>query len=193
MDSLSFPKIEIKISPSKQDSGTKRLGFRGVFKYCYLNQDDVGSKGFLDQGNWGKAASTKETFKYIFNVLDSNIADCESIISEKTNSATRIKQKYDSVSEFLRDTDCETLENIDDLIDGVEENLQLLNEELKEISISMTSDSESYKEIKSIFSEFQLNEKKVLLDISKTQEKIDSYSRLNNDYENDIKKLKVQF
>ena len=55
LDGLGFPKVKIKVSPSKVDSDVKRLSFRNIFKYVYVNQDDVGSKGFLDLNNWVQA------------------------------------------------------------------------------------------------------------------------------------------
>lgn len=189
LDALNYPKVKIKEAPTQVDSNLKRLGFRGVFKYCYLNQDDVGSKGFLDLGNWIKAVSNKEVFKYIFQVLDSSITELESDISEKSKDSAVIKQKFNAVSEFLRDTGCETLENIDDSIESLDTTIDMLRNELKEINKSMTSSSTNYNEFKSIFSELQLKEKSADLQISRCQELLDKYIRLSNDYDNDIKKL----
>ena len=189
LDALNYPKVKIKEAPTQVNSNLKRLGFRGIFKYCYLNQDDVGSKGFLDLGNWVKAVSNKEVFKYIFRVLDSSITELESDISEKSKDSAVIKQKFDAVSEFLRDTRCETLENIDYSIENLDTTLDMLRNELKEINKSMTSSSANYNEFKSIFNELQLKKKSADSQISKCQDLLDKYIRLNNDYDNDIKKL----
>ena len=189
LDALNYPKVKIKEAPTQVNSKLKRLGFRGIFKYCYLNQDDVGSKGFLDLGNWVKAVSNKEVFKYIFRVLDSSISELEAVISEKSREAISVKNKFNAVSEFLRDTDCETLENIDDSIESIDTTLELLRDELKKINKSMTASSTNYNELKSIFGELQLKEKSANLQIAKCQELLDKYIRLRNDYDNDINKL----
>ena len=62
LDLLNLPKISIKVSPTQKSSDIKRLGFRSVFKFCYLDQDKVGGKSFLDLGNWSQATSTREVF-----------------------------------------------------------------------------------------------------------------------------------
>ena len=190
LDSLNFPKVKIKVSPSKENSSLKRLGFRSLFKYCYISQDDVGSKSFMDMGNWSKAATNREVFKYIFNVLDTSISELESEISFKANERNRVKQKYSVVSEFLRETDYESLISIDESIDEIDLNLNDLNIELASLNETMVANSENYSGIKSIFNELLLKEKHATEKIRSIEEQIDKYSRLKNDYENDIDKIK---
>ena len=189
LDSLTIPKIKIKVAPSKLDSKVKRLGFRSLFKYCYLNQDDVGSKHFLDIGNYAKATSNQEVFKFIFNVLDTSISSLESDLSEKTSEHKQIKQKYAAISEFLRDTGHETLIETDDSIGDIDNTIDDLNIELESINSKMISGSESYNDIKSIFDSLALKSKKVSSELSVTEDILDKYSRLKNDYSNDIDKL----
>ena len=189
LDSLGFPKIKIKDAPSRLDSPLKRLSFRRLFKYCYLNQDNVGSKGVLDQGNWSKAHGTKEIFKYIFNVLDSSIAELDAELSEKTSDKNTLKQKYDVVSEFLREIDYCRLDELDDLLENVDSEIIVLEKELLKINKSMVANSETYLNLKASFDELVLNYKKTEAETFATQNLIDKYSRLKNDYENDIKKL----
>lgn len=189
LDSLNFPKIKIKVSPSQANSDVKRLSFRNLFKYSYLNQDDVGSKGFLDLGNWIKATSNKEVFKYIFNVLDSSISELESEISQRTKESQRLKQKYTAVSEFLRETDYDSAITLDESIEAIDLTIKELQIALNEINNTMIADSSNYLEIKSFFNELSLKEKETTQKILSTRGQIDQYSRLRNDYENDINKI----
>lgn len=190
LDSLGFPKVKIKVSPSKANSDVKRLGFRSLFKYVYVNQDDVGSKSFLDlNNNWVKATSNREVLKYIFNVLDSSITEIEVQISERTKESNSLLQKYNSVSEFLRETDYESRDSIDDAITEIEKTITVLEKELEAVNTTMTSNSQNHSELKSIFNELALNEKRASQDIFKTREQIEKYSRLKNDYDNDIAKI----
>ena len=189
MDGLEFPKVKIKVAPTKIDSAVKRLGFRSIFKYAYLNQDDVGSKSFLDINNPSKAVSNREVFKYIFNVLDSSIAELDAEISEKHGESARILQKYKSISEFLRETGYESQEAMDQDIYDLDDDVAALEEELKKLNDKMSSDSENYKQLKSYFNEFSLNEKKISSEIEKTKNQTEKYFRLKNDYDNDIKKV----
>ncbi len=189
LDSLGFPKVKIKSSPSKADSEVKRLSFRNLFKYVYVNQDDVGSKSFLDLTNWIQATSNREVLKYVFNVLDSSITELEVQIAERTKESKSLLQKYSSVSEFLRETDYESRDSLDDSITKLDQTLSVLAKELSALNLSMTSSSKNYEELKSIFNELTLNEKRAAQDVIKTRAQIDKYSRLKNDYDNDIAKI----
>ncbi|MCE9931936.1 ATP-binding protein, partial [Obesumbacterium proteus] len=68
MDALNFPKLKLKVSPTQSTSQFKRLSFRNIIKYVYVNQDDMGSKSLLGLTDWAKYTYTKEVFKYIYNV-----------------------------------------------------------------------------------------------------------------------------
>lgn len=189
LDCLGFPKVKIKVSPSKVDSEVKRLSFRNIFKYVYVNQDDVGSKGFLDLNNWIQATSNREVLKYIFNVLDSTITELEVQIAESTKQSRTLLHKYTSVSEFLRETDYDSREVLDGLITSIDSIINELEIELARVNHDMMAGSKQHSEIKSIFNELSLNEKRVAKDIIKTREQIEKYSRLKNDYQNDIAKI----
>ncbi|MBN3471256.1 exonuclease SbcC [Pseudomonas savastanoi pv. phaseolicola] len=189
LDSLGFPKVKIKVSPSKADSDVKRLSFRNVFKYVYVNQDDVGSRSFLDLSNYVLATSNREVLKYIFNVLDSSITELEAEISARTKDSKAILNKYTSVSEFLRETDYDSRVSLDDAITEIDKTLELLNVELEILNKNMVAGSKNHTELKSIFNELSLNEKHAELEMSRTREQIEKYSRLKNDYENDVEKI----
>lgn len=189
LDSLGFPKVKIKVSPSKADSEVKRLSFRNIFKYVYVNQDDIGSKSFLDLNNWIKSTSNREVFKYIFNVLDSSIAELEVQIAERTRESKLLLSKYTSVSEFLRETGYDSHESIDDAITGIDQTIAALEVEFAKLNKTMVASSQSHAELKSIFDELSLNEKYAAQELARTRAQIEKYSRLKNDYENDIAKI----
>lgn len=191
LDSLNFPKIKIKVSPTKPNSNMKRISFRNIYKYVYVNQDDIGSKSFLNLGDWSKYTSNKEVFKYIFNVLDESISELNEEILEKNVTLSKYRNKYAVISEFLRETDYESIASIDNSINEVDLFIEKLNESLKEINNSMTASSDQYKELKALFNLFSLKEKEADAKILSIKDKIDKYSRLKNDYDNDIAKIKA--
>jgi hypothetical protein len=51
LPNLGFSIIEIKQAPTKANSKMNRLSFRDLFKFCYFNQDQVGSREILNSGN----------------------------------------------------------------------------------------------------------------------------------------------
>lgn len=109
LESLNLPRIMTKVSPSKADSSMARFSFRDLFKYCYVDQDDLGSKRFLDIGNYPVEAKNRQTFKYIFNVLDSQITEIEEEISAITKEMLKDQQGLSVLSKFLKDFGLENL------------------------------------------------------------------------------------
>ncbi|EPZ6036693.1 exonuclease SbcC [Pseudomonas aeruginosa] len=189
MDSLGFPKVKIKVSPSKADSEVRRLSFRNLFKFVYVNQDDVGGKSFLDLNNFVLATGNREVLKYIFNVLDSSITELEAEIAARTKESKSILNKYTAVSEFLRETDYDSRISLDDAIGEIDKTILALEAELDKLNKTMVANSENHTELKAIFNELSLNEKYTSLAITRTREQIEKYSRLKNDYDNDIAKI----
>ncbi|WP_440468700.1 exonuclease SbcC [Pseudomonas sp. YH-1] len=190
MDSLGFPKIKIKVSPSKIDSEVRRLGFRGLFEYSYINQDDVGSKNFLNAKDWARATQSREIFKYIFNVLDSAIAEHAALAASLKKEQADLLDKYKAVSEFLRETNHNSRESLDSSIEDIDKTISAFKVELSQMNSNMLADSERYQQIKAVFNQLSLNEKRVALELSRTHDQIERYTRLKNDYENDIAKIK---
>ncbi|MBL4798382.1 MAG: hypothetical protein JKY50_13275 [Oleispira sp.] len=186
---LNLPNIKVKKSPSRDDSELLRLSFRDIFKYCYLNQDDVGSKRILNIGTF-KETKTKQVFKYIHNLLDTNIADIEGEISYLKKDLNTKNEKYKSITEFLSDTQFSSLNQINQSYDSLEDEILNLKEQLEITKGSMISDSEKYHILKDILNSINLNVDKFSSEITNSEYLIEQYTRLKNDYLNDIDKLK---
>ncbi|HCY2259916.1 TPA: AAA family ATPase, partial [Escherichia coli] len=191
MDALNFPKLKLKVSPTQVTSQFKRLSFRNIIKYSYVNQDDMGSKSLLGMTDWAKYTYTKEVFKYIYNVLDTDISDIEQQISDKRSELNNLRKKYEHVSEFLRETGYESIPSIDDAIEECDLIYDSLNIELHSLNSSMMANSDNYNQFKSYHSEFNLKIKMIVRSIEEINLKKDQYIRLKNDYINDIKKIKA--
>ncbi|MHC3489611.1 exonuclease SbcC [Pectobacterium brasiliense] len=191
MDSLNFPKLKLKVSPSQEISRFRRISFRDIIKFCYVDQDNMGSKSLLGLTEWARYAHTKEVFKYIFNLFDADISDIESQISEKTTEFNRLVKKYENVSEFLRDTGYESIASLDMEIDKCDLTIEGLEEKLSDLNSSMKADSEIYNELKAYHSEFNLKIKGLLKKIADVSYKREQYIRLKNDYKNDINKIQA--
>ncbi|WP_137651098.1 exonuclease SbcC [Escherichia albertii] len=191
MDSLSFPKLKLKVSPSQEISKFRRISFRDIIKFCYIDQDNMGSKSLLGLTEWARYAHTKEVFKYIFNLFDADISDIESQISEKTTEFNRLVKKYENVSEFLRETGYESIASLDMEIDKCDLTIEDLEDKLSDLNSSMKADSEVYNELKAYHSEFNLKIKGLLKKIADVSYKREQYVRLKNDYKNDINKIQA--
>lgn len=190
IDELNFPSVEIKQAPSKDISKTARLSILDLFKYMYLNQDDVGSTHMLNIGNYVLETKNREVLKYIFNVLDSNIADLESEISIKSKKKLDLTQEFKVVSRFLESVKFEEAVDIDDEITRLDELKVTLNRELKNIDGKVTSESQLYSALKEARQTILLKIKEFEHKKIDSERNIERFSRLHNDYKNDINKIK---
>lgn len=190
MTALNIPAIKMRQSPSRPDSEMVRLSFRDVFKYCYLKQDDVGSKSLLGGGNYVVESKNKETFKYIFNLLDTKVSDAQEELSALMEKRNNLKRKYDAVSDFLRETQFNSEFDLSDADREFANQEKGLREQLNEVNSAMTADNETYNFLKSTLSELFTSISLAESDMSKSISSVDRYIRLRNDYQNDIDKLK---
>lgn len=191
LDLLNFPNIDIKVAPSKDDSQLARLSIRDLFKFCYLNQDVVGSRQILDLNNPSVFVKNKEVFKYIFNVLDGNISALQAQIAEKTQQHNALENKLKVVTEFLEDTQFQSSTRIKEELTKIYGREESLNELLKEVNSRITNDSESYDELKDILDSINLRVRSLEGDKAANLRNIERFTRLRNDYEADIEKLKA--
>lgn len=188
---LNLPILKVREAPTQAESPMVRLSFRDVFKYCYLKQDDVGSKQLLNLGNWALHSKNKQTFRYMFNLLDSSITELEQEISKLNVARAGLVRKYESVSEFLRETEFATEINLLEENDKLNYQAVFLREELDRLNKAMVADSETYSFLKDTLDVFST--KLMAAEGAKrtSEMAIERFGRLKNDYVNDIDKMKA--
>src|SRR5690606_10331557 len=120
LETLEIPSVRLKQAPTKDSSETARLSFLDLFKFMYLDQDDVGSTHMLNIGNPVLETKNREVFKYIFNVLDSSISELEVDISKKTQEKTQLASQYSAVSAFLSQTEFKSPQVLDEEITNID-------------------------------------------------------------------------
>lgn len=191
LKNLSLPTIKIKEAPSKPDSKMVRMSFRDIFKFMYLDQDDVGSRGILDQKNPSVKVKNKEVFKFIFNFLDIIITELQQSISSLTQERNKLKTKLDIIQEFLSASNFENYSEIENGISETKLELNAVLQSISELTQKMKSSTNQYVEIKNELIKLDNNENTVRFEIEQTQKRISKYVKLKNDYIQDIDKLKT--
>lgn len=191
LDALNFSKVKLKESPTKDASKQVRLSFRDIFKYSYINQDVLGSVNFLKSDDWAVKTKNKEVFKYIFNALDSNVSNLEGLISDKTNERNKLDKTYRTVSDFLRDAEFETLIGLDDKIDIVDAEVDKIEKQIAQLNQDQVEDPEIYQAIKTELANLAMERRATVEDMQEQYLKIERFTRLKNDYLNDINKYKA--
>lgn len=189
LQALNLPQVKIKESPSKDDSGLDTLSIRDLFKFCYLDQDAVGSRTMLDIGNYVVEVKNREVFKYIFNVLDTNINDVESDIARLAKERNELFSQQRIISKFLLDTEFASVEVLDREISEIEEKTDAYQEQLSNINNRMVGDSELYNALREALDTInrKIDEQEAAKETAITN--IEKFSRLHNDYVNDVEKL----
>lgn len=189
--SLGLPIVKVRSAPTKDDSDMVRLSFRDLFKFCYLNQDDVGSKSLLNISYPVVHLKNKSTFRYIFNLLDENITLLEAELGLLRTKRTKLEQKYENVSDFLRQTDILAAVTLEDSLDESEQEEKLLINRLEELNSTLIGDSETQGYLRQCIADGALVLRVLTDDKNKVETSIERYSRLKNDYHQDISKLKA--
>lgn len=190
LSALGMPMVTMRQAPTKDDSALVRLSFRDVFKYCYLKQDDVGAKGLLGEGTF-RGVKTKETFKYLFNLLDTAISDLQAELSAVLTHQHRTQDTYEAVSDFLRTVEFKTEYDLDDTKHEAEGRMKLATEELARVNNAITSNNEGYATLKDVLTTLLSRIRDSEKNLQDGDRLIEQYVRLRNDYQADVKKLKA--
>lgn len=188
---LNFPIVKLKQSPTKDTSGVARLSSRDLMKYSYLNQDAVGSRKMLDIGHPVVEVKNREVFKYIFNILDSNITDVTAEIAAKAKEKAKLESRISIISDFLEETEFSNSEDINVEIKQNFERRKRISSYLEQVKKRVVSQSKSYSIYKSA-----LESAKLSIDLEETRRinsirSIERFDRLRNEFINDIEKLKA--
>lgn len=190
-EALELPSVSLKRAPTKDSSETARLSFLDLFKFMYLDQDDVGSTHMLNIGNYVLETRNREVFKYIFSVLDSNISELEVDIANKTQEKNQLTSEYEVVTGFLSQTEFKTSEELDEEITNIEDLKVEVEERLSDLNNRITGDNELYESLKDALNLINLKIKEQEEHKESSLKNIERFTRLHNDYENDIGKIKA--
>ncbi|WP_252958956.1 hypothetical protein [Pseudomonas simiae] len=191
LEVLEFPSVRLKQAPTKDSSETARLSFLDLFKFMYLDQDDVGSANMLDIGNYVLETKNREVLKYIFNVLDSSISELEVEISKKTHDKTQLITQYTAITSFLNQTEFKDTEALDEEINNIDLIKIELKEQISDLNKRMTSDNALYEGLKEALNTISLKIEQQEDTKNSTLRNIERFTRLLNEYQNDIERIKA--
>lgn len=189
LQALEIPLIRVKKAPSQVDSEFVRLSFRDIFKFCYLDQDEVGSKYVLDLQSGSVFVKNKETFKFIHNILDSQITELQNDLSDKERSKRNLQNKYEVITLFLRETQLKPMTMLKDELVEIDSQLDVINAEISELNTKMTSNTVYNNELREHIQKF----KNSIINLNNSQKQIESNIeqniKLKKEYDKDITKL----
>lgn len=192
LEALQLPVVKVKESPSKVDSDFTTLSFRDLMKYMYLNQNAVGNQELLSHGSGAYAIATKniQAFKYLFNLLDTQVTNLEQQIAINVFKKGKLSEKFSTVSAFLRETNLQTIHSIMERISVIDKEKRLLASEIEKIDKNLMSNSSLHNDIRKEISRLEGFSSEIREKIRIINGKIDKYIRLKNEYTADIQKLR---
>lgn len=148
LENLGVSNVKIKKAPTKENSEMSRLSFRDIFKYCYLNQDSVGSKSILDSNNWSVGTKNQEVFKYLFNLLDSNISQIQKELSDARVQRDKVIEEYKMISSFLRNAQLEGYETLLNTRNQIDNDIYHVQQEISNLNLKMISESGDHDQLR---------------------------------------------
>ncbi|RXM50004.1 MULTISPECIES: AAA family ATPase [unclassified Chryseobacterium] len=188
LSAMNIPVIRLKQSPTKDISKMTRLSFRDIFKYNFLDQDKIGSKKLFGD-NYSVLVKLKETFKLMFNALDSQILELQEVISENNTLKNELEKRNASISSFLKETEVESLTVLSEQLENIDNDYLSIQEDLKNIDKEIIKDSEHLNYLRR---DIQEKEKEILAlqqDLHVNDQEIKQNIALRNEYSNDIRKI----
>ncbi|AZJ21767.1 hypothetical protein CT694_19820 [Bacillus wiedmannii bv. thuringiensis] len=191
LSSLNIPIIKVKQSPSKENSEMVRLSFRDIFKFCYFDQDEIGNRHILNQQNYALFSKNKETFKFLHNVLDTQITELQNGISEKVKEKKDLNAKYQIISSFLRETKLLTEEALQEEKTKLLESKLLLDKAIKNITKEMRVDNGEREALRDIVVNLEQELHQLVEEKTYKEAQLNQNIRLRKDYNNDINKLQL--
>ena len=188
LQAMRIPLIKIKEAPSKEVTKMVKLSFRDIFKYNYLDQDKIGSKKIFGD-NFVLITRLKETFKLMYNVLDGQITELEGRISVLQADKSTLTAKNNSVASFLKETQVESLAELTEQRELLENQLHLLRTAIKEIDFEIISGSEELNHLRKEVNDLELEIRQAYQDQNSLELEIKQNIALRNEYRNDIRKM----
>lgn len=188
LQAMRIPLIKIKEAPSKEVTKMVKLSFRDIFKYNYLDQDKIGSKKIFGD-NFVIITRLKETFKLMYNVLDGQITELEGRISVLQADKITLVTKNNSVSSFLRETQVESLAELTQQKELLENQLDLLLSAIKEIDTEIISGSEELNHLRKEVNNLEIEIRQAYQNQNSLELEIKQNIALRNEYRNDIRKM----
>lgn len=190
MRAMRIPIVKVKEAPSKDITKMVHVSFRDIFKYNYLDQDKIGSKKIFGE-NYAYLTKLKETFKLMYNVLDGQITELEGRISVLITDKNNLVSKNNSVSSFLKETEVESLNELDAKKEELQKELDSLRHAIKDIDNEIINGSEELNSLRKEVNDLELGIRDDYQNQNTRELEIKQNIALRNEYQNDIRKIEA--
>lgn len=190
LQAMAIPLIKVKEAPSKEVTKMVNVSFRDIFKYNYLDQDRIGSKKLFGE-NYAYLTKLRETFKLMYNVLDGQITELEGQVSVLQGQKNALASNNNSVASFLKTTEVDSLQDLKEKKESLENEIGFLTQAIKEIDGEIISSSEELNNLRNDVNKLELEIRANFEEVSSIELEIRQNIALRNEYRNDIRKMEA--
>lgn len=190
MRAMRIPIVKVKEAPSKDVTRMVHVSFRDIFKYIYLDQDKIGSKKIFGE-NYAYLTKLRETFKLMYNVLDSQITEIEGRISVLLTDRNNLVSKNNSVASFLKETEVESLKELSAKKEALERELDSLRHAVEDIDSEIINSSQELNSLRNEVNDLELEIRDDYQSQNTRELETKQNIALRNEYRNDIRKIEA--
>lgn len=179
-----------RISKKRNDKiEFQKITVPSIMKFCYLTQDDIGSKKMLNLDNYGLFGMNIKILKYIYKVLDEEIAQLEDEIGKLLQDRNTKDKECKIIKDFLFEDEILSMKNLNNEIEEITKILLENENELRNINSEILEKTNVMENFRKNLNENYIKEKELSIEIEKLKRQKIKFGELLEKYIEEIQKI----
>lgn len=184
LDQLGIPKVKIKESRYREDSGADRLSFRDLIKLIYLKQKKVASDSLMDASNPFVHNKNIEIQKFVYGVHDEQLSSLNNLLQKEALDLKSLENRAENIKNFLVTTDSIAMD--DNVLLELKEEIENVDNEIKRLKSNKNHAQIVSNQINKKINQLETEKKQIEESIIKKSKELADYSKLKSTYERDL-------
>ncbi|MET3162402.1 UNVERIFIED_ORG: hypothetical protein ABIB19_000790 [Arthrobacter sp. UYEF10] len=181
--------VKLKESPTQDESGTDRLGFRDVMGVCLYLNERVGSQQLLHSGNFMKELKLRQVVDAIYGVHDNDQAELARRIKEAQAALDNQRQAVELLQEFVAQQQPKPLVALEIEAEDLDKELRGIDKELRALGRREAAASAFASELRQRHAELAIQAAKTDAFVRDRLSLINRFGSLRAQYADDVRKL----
>lgn len=180
-----------KKSRGKDEIEFQTVTLPSILNYCYLTQDEIGNKNMLHLENPALYGVNTKILKYIYRVLDDEIAKIEKEKSDLVSIKNSLGKEHDIIRDFLTDGEIKEKSEIEKEINDLQEILNILNDKKDLINNEILEKTSYLEEFRKNLNKNYVEEKENTIEVTELKNQSKKFKNLLEQYEKEMKKIEI--
>jgi hypothetical protein len=181
--------VKLKESPTQDESGTDRLGFRDVMGVCLYLNERVGSQQLLHAGNFMKELKLRQVVDAIYGVHDNDQAELARRIKEAQAALDNQHRAVELLQEFVAQQQPKSLIALEVETEDLDKELRAIDGELRKLGKREAAASAFASELRQRHAELATRAAKTDALVRDRLSLINRFGSLRAQYADDVRKL----